>query len=40
LLLATQMERAVMAIHAKAPRPKPPRPAPTEALVGGEDPRP
>jgi peptidyl-tRNA hydrolase, PTH1 family len=40
LLLGAQMERAMMAIHAKAPRPKPPRPAPAEALVGDEDPRP
>ena len=29
LLLAGDMERAMMKIHAKPPRPKPPRPAPT-----------
>ena len=40
LLLDAEMERAMMAIHAKAPRPKPPRPAPAEALVGDSDPRP
>lgn len=40
LLLDAEMERAMMAIHAKAPRPKPPRPAPAEALVGDADPRP
>jgi PTH1 family peptidyl-tRNA hydrolase len=28
LLLAGEMERAMMALHAKPPRPKPPRPAP------------
>lgn len=39
LLLAGEMERAMMKIHAKPPRPKPPRPAPadakTEANSGG-----
>ena len=30
LLLAGDMERAMMKIHAKPPRPKPPRPAPTD----------
>ena len=29
LLLAGEMERAMMKIHAKPPRPKPPRPEPT-----------
>jgi PTH1 family peptidyl-tRNA hydrolase len=30
LLVAGEMERAMMALHAKPPRPKPPRPAPEE----------
>jgi len=31
LMLAGDMERAMMKVHAKPPRPKPPRPAPTAA---------
>jgi PTH1 family peptidyl-tRNA hydrolase len=40
LLLGGEMERAMMAIHAKPPRPKPPRPNPATSLVsdGGQDP--
>jgi PTH1 family peptidyl-tRNA hydrolase len=40
LLLEADMERAMMAIHAKAPRPKPPRATPAEAAVVNEDPNP
>jgi peptidyl-tRNA hydrolase, PTH1 family len=37
LLLAGEMERALMKVHAKPPRPKPPRPAPvTDALPDPE----
>jgi PTH1 family peptidyl-tRNA hydrolase len=40
LLLGGEMERAMMAIHAKPPRPKPSRPNPATSLVsdGGQDP--
>ncbi|HYN60005.1 MAG TPA: aminoacyl-tRNA hydrolase [Rubrivivax sp.] len=40
MLLGGEMERAMMAIHAKPPRPKPPRPTPATSLVsdGGQDP--
>jgi peptidyl-tRNA hydrolase, PTH1 family len=39
LLLDGEMERAMMAVHAKAPRPKPPRPAVTATAIpaDGED---
>jgi peptidyl-tRNA hydrolase, PTH1 family len=39
LLLDGEMERAMMAVHAKAPRPKPPRPAVTATAMpaDGED---
>jgi PTH1 family peptidyl-tRNA hydrolase len=40
LLLDADMERAMMAIHAKPPRPKPVRPAPAEAVATGEDRKP
>jgi peptidyl-tRNA hydrolase, PTH1 family len=40
LLLNADMERAMMAIHAKPPRPKPVRPAPAEAVTAGEDRKP
>jgi PTH1 family peptidyl-tRNA hydrolase len=36
LLLAGEMERAMMKIHAKPPRPKPPRPAPAADLVADD----
>lgn len=40
MLLGGDMERAMMAIHAKPPRPKQPRPTPATSLVsdGGQDP--
>lgn len=37
LLLAGEMERAMMKIHAKPPRPKPARPAPASATETGND---
>jgi PTH1 family peptidyl-tRNA hydrolase len=38
LLLAGDMERAMMKIHAKPPRPKPPKPAPTPPAPAQETP--
>jgi PTH1 family peptidyl-tRNA hydrolase len=40
LLLDADMERAMMAIHAKPPRPKPVRPAPAEAVATCDDRKP
>jgi PTH1 family peptidyl-tRNA hydrolase len=40
LLLAGDMERAMMKVHAKPPRPKPARPAPATAPAAGEGPAP
>ena len=38
LLLAGEMDAAVMKLHAKPPRPKPPRPAPNPSEPGGSPP--
>jgi PTH1 family peptidyl-tRNA hydrolase len=38
LLLASEMERAMMRVHAKPPRPKAPRPAPAADLVPDDGP--
>ena len=40
LLLAGDMERAMMKIHAKPPRPKPPKPAPDDTKVSNDSPNP
>jgi peptidyl-tRNA hydrolase, PTH1 family len=39
LLLAGDMERAMMKIHAKPPRPKPPKPAPSPPAAAEETPK-
>ena len=39
LLLAGEMERAMMKVHAKPPRPKPPRPSRRRDLVPAEEPQ-